>query len=121
MVINRLIKLAIFSISLVSLLGASSVWAAKGAMPELVNKNGRFALMVDGEPFLILGAQTNNSANYVAALKDVWPVYEKMNANTLVIPVAWEQVEPQEGEFDFSFVDELLKQSRKNDARLVLL
>lgn len=121
MVINRLIKLAIFSIALVSLLGASSVWAAKGAMPELVNKNGRFALMVDGEPFLILGAQTNNSANYVAALKDVWPVYEKMNANTLVIPVAWEQVEPQEGEFDFSFVDELLKQSRKNDARLVLL
>ena len=121
MVFNRLIKLAIFSIALVSLLGASSVWAAKGVMPELVNKNGRFALMVDGEPFLILGAQTNNSANYIAALKDVWPVYEKMNANTLVIPVAWEQVEPQEGEFDFSFVDELLKQSRKNDARLVLL
>lgn len=96
-------------------------WAAKKELPALVQKDGRGALMVDGSPYLILGAQTNNSANYVEALKDVWPVYDKMHANTLVIPVAWEQIEPEENSFDFSFVDELLKQARKKDARLVLL
>ena len=79
------------------------------------------ALIVDGEPFLILGAQTNNSSNYPAMLDSVWPVVHRIGANTLVMPVAWEQVEPVEGEFDFSFVDHLLEQARAHDKRLILL
>src|SRR5690554_2477089 len=90
-------------------------------IPSLVTNNGRHALMVDGEPFLILGVQANNSANYPAALKDVWPTLEKMHANTLSIPVAWEQIEPEEGRFDFSYVDYLVKEARKRDLRLNLL
>src|SRR3546814_10353367 len=34
---------------------------------------------------------------------------------------SWEQIEPQEGRFDFSFVDTLLEQARAHDNRLVLL
>lgn len=90
-------------------------------LPELITKNNRHALMVDGAPYLMLGAQTNNSSNYSAALKDVWPSVEKMHANTLSIPVAWEQVEPVEGQFDFSYVDVLLKQARERDVKVVLL
>ncbi len=90
-------------------------------LPWLVTKNGKHALMVDGAPFLMLGSQTNNSSNYPAALKDVWPSVEKMHANTLSIPVAWEQVEPQEGKFDFSYVDVLLKEARERDVKVVLL
>lgn len=94
---------------------------ATSTIPEIRSNNGRHALMVDGKPFLLLAAQTNNSANYAAALPDVWPVVEQMHANTLVIPVAWEQVEPQEGKFDFSFVDTVISQARDKDVRLVLL
>ncbi len=90
-------------------------------VPELVERDGRFALMVDGAPFLILGAQTNNSSNYPAMLPKVWPAAERMQANTVVIPVGWEQVEPQEGRFDFSFVDTLVAEARERDLRLVLL
>lgn len=90
-------------------------------LPALVTVNGRHALMVDGAPFLMLGAQTNNSANYPAALKDVWPTLEKMHANTLGIPVAWEQIEPEEGKFDFSYIDYLVKEASKRDLRINLL
>jgi beta-galactosidase GanA len=108
-----------FSCVLLVALSFSPVKAAE--IPSLVTQNGRHALMVDGEPYLILGAQTNNSANYPAALKDVWPTLAKMHANTLSIPVAWEQIEPEEGKFDFSFVDYLVKESRKRGLRLNLL
>ena len=90
-------------------------------LPQLVSNNGKHALMVEGAPFIMLGAQTNNSSNYPAALKDVWPSVEKMHANTLSIPVAWEQIEPVEGQFDFSYVDVLLKQARERNVKVVLL
>lgn len=94
---------------------------AQAEIPSLVTQDGRHALLVDGKPYLILGAQTNNSANYPAALKDVWPTLEKLHANTLSIPVAWEQIEPEEGRFDFSFVDYLVKEASKRNLRLNLL
>lgn len=89
--------------------------------PHLVERNGHHALMVDGSPFLILGAQVHNSSNYPQALKTVWPAVKDVHANTVLAPVAWEQVEPAEGKFDFSFVDALVAQARQNKVRLVLL
>lgn len=96
---------------------------ASGAtpIPRIVSKDGRHALMVDGAPFLILGAQVNNSSNWPQALDDVWPAIDVVKPNTVMVPVAWEQVEAKEGTFDFSFVDVLLKQAREKDVRLVLL
>ena len=83
------------------------------SVPEIVAKNGRYALMVDGAPFLILGVQANNSSNYPSALKHVWPSFKKIHANTLEIPVAWEQIEPVEGEFNFSYIDILFVKREK--------
>ena len=96
---------------------------ASGAtpIPRIVSKDGRHALMVDGAPFLVLGAQVNNSSNWPQALDDVWPAIDVVKPNTVMVPVAWEQVEAKEGTFDFSFVDVLLKQAREKDVRLILL
>lgn len=90
-------------------------------IPQIVSKDGRHALMVDGAPFLVLGAQVNNSSNWPQALDDVWPAIDVVKPNTVMVPVAWEQVEAKEGTFDFSFVDVLLKQAREKDVRLILL
>jgi len=43
-------------------------------LPHLVQKDRRDALIVDGEPFLILGAQSNNSSAWPAILPKVWHV-----------------------------------------------
>jgi beta-galactosidase GanA len=90
-------------------------------LPRILEKDGRYALMVDGAPFLMLGGQAQNSSNYPAALPKVWAAIHDAHANTLEIPVAWEQIEPKEGQFDFGYVDTLVKQARQNKVRLVLL
>jgi beta-galactosidase GanA len=95
--------------------------ASAAELPRLASKDGRHALLVDGKPFLILGAQAHNSSNYPAALGPVWAAANDLKANTVLMPVAWEQVEPQEGRFDFSFVDTLVKQAREQKKRLVVL
>lgn len=90
-------------------------------MPKIIEKNGRHALLVDGKPFLILGGQAHNSSAWPGMLPQLWLAVEKMNANTLEVPLYWEQIEPQPGKFNFSLVDTLLTQARKHNVHLVLL
>jgi hypothetical protein len=90
-------------------------------IPRIVQQNGRYALMVDGAPFLMLGAQANNSSDWPATLPKVWPAIEYLHANTLEIPIYWEQFEPKQGQFDYSQIDSVLAQARAHRVHLVLL
>ena len=102
-------------LALIAFCGSDVVSAQPASsMPSLVRNGDRHALMVDGAPFFMLGAQANNSSNYPATLPKVWQAIDQLHANTLEIPVAWEQIEPVEGKFDFSWVDELVKQAREH-------
>jgi hypothetical protein len=98
---------------------ASPSVAQPAPLPRMEARDGRHALIVDGRPFLMLGAQVNNSSNYPAMLPQVWPTIQALHANTVEVPIAWEQIEPAEGHFDFSFLDTLLRQAREHDVRLV--
>ncbi len=91
------------------------------ALPRLTKKDGRFALEVDGKPFLMLGAQINNSSSWASTLPQVWPALDAMHVNTVEAPVYWEQMEPEPGKFDFSGVDLLVNGAREHKLRLVLL
>ena len=111
---------------LLTLLAASAlpaVWAqvSERPIPQLVKKDGRYALMVDGAPYLILGAQVHNSSAWPGMLPKVWPAMEFLNVNTVEIPVYWEQFEPRQGQYDYTLVDLLLAEARQHHVRLVLL
>ncbi len=101
--------------------GPARAHADNNSLPHLVTENGRHALIVDGAPFLMLGAQCHNSSAWPAMLPKVWPAIEYLHANTLEIPIYWEQFEPEPGKFDTSIVDTILKQAREHNVRLVLL
>jgi hypothetical protein len=90
-------------------------------IPRLVKKDGRYALMVDDAPYLMLGAQVHNSSAWPAMLPKVWPAMEFLNVNTVEIPVYWEQFEPRQGQYDHSVIDTLLAEARQHKVRLVLL
>lgn len=94
---------------------------AEQPIPAIVQKNGHYALMVDGAPYLMLGVQANNSSAWPAYLDKVWPAAETLHANTVELPIYWEQLEATQGKFDFSVVDLILKQAREHHVRLVLL
>ncbi len=92
-----------------------------GTMPQIVSKDGHHALLIDGKPFFMLGGQAHNSSGWPGMLPKVWSAIEAMHANTLEVPIYWEQIEAQQGKFDFSLVDTLLKQGREYKVHLVLL
>jgi len=90
-------------------------------IPRIVQQDGRYALMVDGAPFLMLGAQANNSSDWPATLPKVWSAIDYLHANTLEIPIYWEQFEPKQGEFNYSQIDSVLAEARAHRVHLVLL
>src|SRR5271163_914358 len=89
--------------------------------PRLVEKDGRYALMVEGRPYLILGGQIHNSSGWPSELPQVWESMAALHANTLEAPVYWEQLEAQLGHFDFTNVDQIIDGARAHNLHVILL
>jgi hypothetical protein len=98
------------------------VAAQSSSIPRLVHTQSKYQLLVDGQPFLMLGGQAHNSsASNAADLKPVWDSLVAMHANTAEVPIYWELVEPQPGQYDFHVVDDVIHGARDHGLRLVLL
>ena len=89
--------------------------------PRLVQKDGRWALFVEGKPYLVLGGQIHNSSAWPSELPQVWKAMAALHANTVEAPVYWEQIEAQPGRFDFGNVDQLIRGAREHNLHVVLL
>ncbi len=89
--------------------------------PQVVKKDGRYALLVDGKPYLVLGGQIHNSSGWPSELPQVWESMAALHANTVEAPVYWEQMEAKEGQFDFSNVDAIVQGARAHNLHVVLL
>ncbi|RYO28748.1 hypothetical protein AA0111_g6511 [Alternaria arborescens] len=94
------------------------------SIPHLRKTKTSSQLIVNGEPFLMLSAELHNStlssAKYMADDK-IWQNMRAMYINTLLGSVSWEQIEPVEGQFDFSNLDAVILAAREHGIKLVLL
>ncbi|PXA87479.1 hypothetical protein DMC25_12570 [Caulobacter sp. D4A] len=105
--------------AVVSLLAAQ---IASAEIPRLEKHGTSARLVVDGKPMLVLGGELgNSSASSRAYMARHWPRLKAMNLNTVLAPVSWELIEPKEGSYDFSSVDDLIADARAQDIKLVLL
>ena len=114
------VELKVATATALCLIAASGAALAQ-ELPKLVQEQGRATLMVDGQPYFLLGAQVDNSSGWPDRLAAVWPATTQLRLNTLEVPVYWEQMEPVKGTFDFSVVDAVLDQARAHKTHLVLL
>lgn len=64
---------------LLMLAGASQLCLAAQAS-KLVAKDGRWALLVDGQPYLMLGGQIHNSSAWPSELPGVWKSVSELHA-----------------------------------------
>ena len=91
-------------------------------IPHLRKQGSATQLLVDGQPFLILGGELHNSsASSLEYMEPIWGRMVDLHINTVLLPISWELLEPEEGSFDFTLVDGLLDGARRHGLRLILL
>ena len=91
-------------------------------IPYLKKVEDNTQLIVDGKPFIVLGGELGNSTfTSMESMAPIWPAMKAMNLNTLLAPVYWELIEPQEGQFDFQLLGQLIAEARSHDLKLILL
>jgi len=99
-----------------------NAYSEQHQIPHLQKQGTTTQLIVDDKPFLILGGELGNSSfTSLEYMKPVWPKLRTLNMNTVLAPVYWELIEPEEGMFDFELLDQLVQEARNNDLKIVLL
>ena len=92
------------------------------SQPALITHGDAKQMTVNGQPMLLLAGELGNSSSSSEAyLADVWPGLKALNYNTILAAVTWELIEPEEGRYDFSSVEHLIRNAREYDMKLVLL
>lgn len=101
---------------------SSNMASISKTMPHLQTIEKSQQLIVNGKPFLMLGAELQNSSMTSSAYMDtVWQKLVDTNINTVLGCVTWEDIEPIEGSFDFTELDKVIESARAHGLHLVLL
>ena len=79
-------------------------------------------LVVDGNPFIVLGGELgNSSAACTKDIEQIFPKLRRMGLNTVLVPAYWDLTEPEEGKFDFTLTDKAIEEARKNHLKIIFL
>ncbi len=90
--------------------------------PHLEKRGNVTQLIVQGQPWLVLGCELGNSTSSSRQyLAPYWEQLKESGVNTVLAVVSWEQTEPVEGQFDFTVVDNIIDDARSHQMKLALL
>ena len=120
----KIIKVTLTAIILTfTILNDSIVFAQQStSFPYLVKKGNAAQIMLNNEPLLMLAGELgNSSASDIRYMDWIWDKVQEIGLNTLLAPVYWELIEPEEGKYDFSLVEGLINGARKKNIKLVFL
>lgn len=91
-------------------------------IPALKDVNSKKILTVHDVPFIMLAGEVHNSnSSSPEYMESVWEKAALLGMNTLLLPVSWEMIEPEEDCFDFSVADALIMQARERNMKISFL
>ncbi|MDR3692741.1 MAG: beta-galactosidase [Fimbriimonas sp.] len=84
--------------------------------------NGIETLVVDGRPFLLVGAQCDvwRSTKQDAKASEFFEGYREMNATAVSVGIPWSKIENTEDKYDFQFLDWFIRKAESNGLKLVV-
>lgn len=92
------------------------------SIPHLRHTDNGIHLIVKDKPVLLLPGELHNSSLSSARyMSPIWAQMKAQSINTLLGAVTWELIEPVEGKFDFSELDQIILDARAHGIYLVLL
>jgi hypothetical protein len=95
---------------------------ADPSIPHLEKRGVATQLIVDGKPFLVLGAEPPTSgASNPEYLRYMDEVMAETHCNTGAMAVGWNWIEPVEGKFDFHIMDAIIEQAKQFGQRVCLI
>jgi len=110
-------------LSILFLIEIQSIEATDTIKPPFIKSTtGVCQLMVQAKPWVMLAGELHNSSSSdLAYMETIWNKLNELYLNTVIASVSWELFEPEEGKFDFSLVDGIIKGAREHDLKLVLI
>lgn len=78
--------------------------------------------MLDHQPFIPLDGEVHNfSSSSLEHMEPVWRKAEVLGMNCLLLPVTWELVEPEDGQYVFLLIQGLIDQARAHSMKIAFL
>ena len=87
--------------------------------PHFEPVDGRPVLYVDGWPYSVLTVETHWSdliygryAETMRVYDHLYPAARALGLNAIKVPIKWSMIEPQQGVYDFAYLDHVIAMAR---------